>query len=123
MAKPIAFRSVSDQWDVLCRVFDDRYPQFVIVSQIPRLASALWYPLDLLNLLDLEAYIFSKFTLDKKCDEDGPLRMCMYTAAGAALEGCVEEGRACGWFVYLFLLAFASIATANAECSKRDART
>lgn len=73
-------------------VLNDRYPQLVVVPQVALLAAPLRYALDLLNLLDLEAGAFSKFALNKQRDENGPLRVRVDAAAGAALKGGHEEG-------------------------------
>jgi len=48
----------------------------------------------LFNLFDLKARVFSEIALDEEGYEDGPLRVCVDAAAGAAFEGCEEERRA-----------------------------
>ena len=78
------------------RVLDDWYPQPIIVPQVALLAAPLWYALDLLDLLDFKASILAEVAFDEKRDEDGPLRVCVNAAAGAALEGSHEEGCAGG---------------------------
>jgi hypothetical protein len=83
------------------RVLDDGDPQAVKVAQIADLVAALGNALDLLDLLDLEARVGAEVALDEQRDEDGPLRVRVDAAAGAALEGGVEKGRAGGGFVRL----------------------
>jgi hypothetical protein len=78
--------------DILRSVFNNRNPQPIKVSQIPRLPPPFRYPLNLLNLLNLKTRVFAKVTLDQKCNEDCPLGVCMDAAAGTAREGGVEEG-------------------------------
>lgn len=85
----------------MCRVFDDGDGQSVIVAQVTHLVPPLGYALDLLNLFDLEACVGAEIALDEQGDEDGPLRVRVDAAASAALEGCVEERGAGGWFVDL----------------------
>lgn len=80
------------------RVLNNRYPQPVKVAEITLLASPLWYAFDLLNLLDFEARVGPEVALDKEGDEHGPLRVRVDAAAGAAVEGGEEEGRAGGGF-------------------------
>lgn len=74
------------------RIFNNRYAQPIIVPQVTCLATALRYALDLLNLLDLETCVLAKIALHEECHEHRPLRVCVYAAAGAALEGRHEEG-------------------------------
>jgi hypothetical protein len=83
------------------RVLDNGDPQAVKVSQVADLVAALGYALDLLDLLDLKAYVGPEVALDQQRDEDGPLRVRVDAAAGAALKGGVEEGRAGGGLVGL----------------------
>ena len=85
----------------LRRILNNRNPQPLKVSQITHLPPPLRNPLDLLDLLDLEARLFAELFLDEEGDEDGPLRVRVDAAAGAALEGRVEEGCAGGRFVDL----------------------
>lgn len=80
------------------RVLNNRYPQTIKVSQIPLLAPPLWYTLDLLNFLNLEACGGTKVAFDKEGHEHGPLRVRVDAAAGAAVEGGEEEGGAGGGF-------------------------
>ena len=74
------------------RVLDDGYAQTIVVAQVALLPPAFWYALDLFNLLNLEACVFSKVALDEEGDEDGPLRVGVDAAAGAAFKGGHEEG-------------------------------
>jgi hypothetical protein len=82
------------QKHILRSIFNNRNPQTIIVSKIARLLPPLGDALDLLNLLNFKTRLFSEFALDKKGNKDGPLRVGMYAAAGAALEGGIEEGSA-----------------------------
>jgi hypothetical protein len=52
----------------------------------------------LFNLFNFKARVFPKVTLDEKGYEDGPLRVCVDAAAGAAFKGCEEERRTCRGF-------------------------
>jgi hypothetical protein len=88
----------------MCRILDNWNGQFIIISQIPGLAAPLGDALDLLNLLDFKWRRGSEVAFDKKCDEDGPLRVCVDAAACTASEGGVEEGGASRGFVSLLNL-------------------
>lgn len=83
------------------RILDNRYPQPVKVAQVADFISPLGYTFDLLDLLDFETGGGPGVALDEEGDEDGPLGVRVDAAAGAALEGCVEEGGAGGGFVDL----------------------
>ena len=76
------------------RVLDDGYPQTIVVAQVALLAAALGDALDLLDLLDLEARVFTEVALNEQRDQHRPLRVRVDAAAGAALEGGHEEGGA-----------------------------
>lgn len=95
------------------RVFNDRDPESIIVSKISLLASPLRNALDLLNLLNLEARVFADFTFYEEGDEDGPLRVCVNAAAGATLEGGVEEGGTGRGFVCLVGKSVWSVIVSN----------
>ena len=76
-------------------VLNDGYAQRVVIPEVADFASAFTNALDLLKMLDLEASICAKVTLDEQCYEDGPLRVCVDTAAGTAVKGSYEEWSAC----------------------------
>jgi hypothetical protein len=80
------------------RILNDRYPQAIKVSQIPRFTPSFRYPFYLLDFLDFEARVGTKVALDEKGDKHGPLRVRVDAAAGAAVEGGEEEGGAGGGF-------------------------
>lgn len=88
--------------DLLRSVLNNRYPQRIEIPKVPNLSASLWYALDLLNALDLEARVGAKVSLDEQRNEDGPLRVRVDTAAGAACEGRVEERCAGGGLVSLY---------------------
>jgi len=77
-------------------ILNNRYPQPVVVAQIALFAATLRYAFDLLDRFDLEAGAGAEVALDEEGDEDGPLRVRVDAAAGAAVEGGEEEGRAGG---------------------------
>jgi hypothetical protein len=78
------------------RVLDNGYAQAIVVAKVALLAAALGDALDLLDLLDLEARGGAQVALHEEGDEDGPLRVRVDAAAGAAVEGGHEEGGAGG---------------------------
>lgn len=80
------------------RVLDDGYAQTVVVAKVALLPPALGYAFDLFNFFDLKACVFSEVALDEKGHKDGPLRVGMDAATGAAFEGCEEERSACRGF-------------------------
>jgi len=61
------------------------------------LAPALGDALDLLNLLNFKASGWAGVALNEEGDKDGPLRMRVDAAAGAALKGGEEQWGAGGW--------------------------
>lgn len=65
------------------------------------LPPSLWYALDLFNLLNLEARILAELALDEERHKDSPLRVRVYAAAGAPVEGREEERGTSRWFVDL----------------------
>lgn len=80
------------------RVLDDGDAQGIMVAQVADLAQALAKALDLLNVVDLEDA--AALGLEEEGDEDGPVRVGVDAAAGAAAgEGGEEEGRALGGLV------------------------
>jgi hypothetical protein len=85
------------------RVLDDRYPQAIVVAQIALLATTLGYAFDLLDLFDFEACVVAEVAFDEESNENGPLGVRVYAAAGAAFEGGHEEGCAGRWFEDLMI--------------------
>lgn len=87
------------------RVLDDRYPQRVVVSQVALLTEPAPEALDLLDVVDLEdavalfraghAVASRRRGLEEQRHKDGPVRVRVDAAAGAALgKGGEEERRA-----------------------------
>jgi hypothetical protein len=75
------------------RILNNRHNQLIKIAQTPLLPFTLPNPLNLLQMLNLKCRIFSKVLLYEERDEDGPLRVRVDGAAGAAVEGGEEEGR------------------------------
>ena len=73
------------------RIFDNWDAQAIVVPQITLFTTALGDTLDLLNLLDFETCRGAGVAFNEEGDEDGPLRVRVDAAAGAALEGSEEE--------------------------------
>lgn len=70
-----------------------------MVSQVTFFAKPSPEGLDLLDVVDLEHCGIAWSRLEEKCDQDGPLGVCMDAASGIALlERCHEERRALRWF-------------------------
>jgi hypothetical protein len=82
----------------MSRILNDRYNQFIIVSQTTLLSATFTDALDLLQMLNLKACVFAMLSLHEQRDENSPLGMCMNCAAGTAIKGSEEERRTLRWF-------------------------
>lgn len=79
----------------LRRILDDWYPKAIVVAHVAGLACTLRNPLDLLHALNLEARMWSRFSLNEQRNEHSPLRMRVDTASCSTLvESSQEERRA-----------------------------
>lgn len=87
------------------RVVDDGDPERVVIPE-HAFARAPRNALDLLNVADFKVPTRTKLALDKKGHQDSPLRVGVNAAAGAAVEGGQEQGRAGRGFQ---ILGFANI--------------
>jgi hypothetical protein len=78
-----------------CSVLDDRNLKCVEEAQ-HALALASRNTLDLLNVADLEASIWTLLALDQERHQNGPLGVRVNAAAGTTLESSKEQRSACG---------------------------
>lgn len=69
-----------------------------MVAHVSRRAAALWYALDLFQMLDLETSISPEITLHEERNQYSPLRMGVNAATGSSLfESSHEEWCALRW--------------------------
>lgn len=84
--------------DLLRRIFNDGYPQSIMVSKIALLPSPLGHTLDLFYFFDFKTRLLPKLFLDQQCDQHSPLAMRMYAASSPTVEGSEEQWRTGGRF-------------------------
>ena len=79
----------------LSSILNNRHLQPIKIPQTPRLAIALAYPFDLLQLFNLKAGLVAKLALDEERHKHRPLAVRVDAATGpASLKGGEEERRA-----------------------------
>lgn len=78
-----------------CSVLNDRNPKCVEEAQ-HALPLASRDTLDLLNVADFEASVWTLLALDQECHQHGPLGVRVNAAASTTLESSKEQWSACG---------------------------